>query len=309
MMVSQLICPRHKVQITILVRYVLFLHETSNLTNIILDFRLNEPDQNVQFNIDSGDFFRDLLLSQRPLQGNSWARDIDFGVEDDMQLTDFDFGLLNTYSEVFQSGDMEPLSKSLPVHMDNNNNNNNNSNFSYEPVVNNDQRNDTPDPQYAKEETAQITRGIDAFKKSLWRFNPVRNLDRYGNEHQNLAVNVSNEQLSPDVAKVVAKMDRGSRDKLLCMVLDSCEGTMRDRVVGGFPSSQMLHTLVNIYFDMAKRRVNQFIHPGTFVPGKCYPPLLACVIASGAVCTTLNSVRKLGFALQEAGRIAIPKTV
>lgn len=72
---------------------------------------------------------------------------------------------------------------------------------------------------------------------------------------------------------------------------------------------RLLESLMHLFFRAELSRTDSWIHIPTFKPQAQRPELNGIVIAAGALLSKNPTVRKLGFAIQEAVRIAIPHIV
>ncbi|KAI0600176.1 hypothetical protein F4775DRAFT_546523 [Biscogniauxia sp. FL1348] len=103
------------------------------------------------------------------------------------------------------------------------------------------------------------------------------------------------------------KLDMSSRDKILSIVLTTCQSNaMRARVASSFPSAEVMDSLVHIFLAAHSCSVSGWIHFGSFNLNAQWPEWLASAAASGAVMAPVPTLRKFGFAVQEAVRISIP---
>lgn len=101
-------------------------------------------------------------------------------------------------------------------------------------------------------------------------------------------------------------MSVATRDRLLSMVLNTASQANNKYIVSSFPSSEILSGLIHYYFiEKRGRQINDFIHLPSFKVNKHRPELIGSVIASGAARSPSIEVRKFGYALQEAVRVAI----
>ena len=156
-----------------------------------------------------------------------------------------------------------------------------------------------------------INLGTQAFRKSTWQFIPSQQDHAYA-EQLNLSlpykdIDSPEIRLAADVSLLNQRLDQSSRDRILAMTLSTCESTMFSRVVSSFPSPELLDNLMHQFFSFELSRTDSWIHLPTFRPNGQRPELLGAIVAAGAVLSTVPVVRKLGFAIQESIRMAIPK--
>ncbi|TLS27676.1 hypothetical protein PpBr36_05021, partial [Pyricularia pennisetigena] len=151
-------------------------------------------------------------------------------------------------------------------------------------------------------------------QRSRWRFVPNKN-DHGGNEEQNLSLPAEHLGTSPE-SRIDFQQGLGTaeplrtstRDKILCMIVENCRPTNRAKAVSSFPSTELLNILIQFYLTSTISMPGSFIHLASFSPNTARPELLAAIIAHGAVMTLDPTFVKLGFAIQECVRVAIPRS-
>lgn len=157
-----------------------------------------------------------------------------------------------------------------------------------------------------------INLGAQAFKDSLWQWTPGQHDHAYA-EQLNLSlppdVDISTARLAFGAEMVEPRVSQTSRDRILAMVLSTCQQHSFARVVSSFPSADLLSKLLHNFIDFHSRLADCWIHLPSVQPDQSRPELLASMIASGAVLSGVHAIRKLGFAIQEAVRVAVPKLV
>jgi hypothetical protein len=210
---------------------------------------------------------------------NPSARDlIHFGIQSNLELDSLDFGLLDSYNEMLLSA----LGKSVPGRI---------SHFQSE--------------FHSQQNEQQLAHGIEAFRRSLWRWTPVQQ-DHIGIEQQNLVLpSETGTLLKLQWRSVKACVDQSTRDKILATVLTAPEFGNPIQTASSFPSTDLLDTFINLVFTKQRQGLEVWIHPATFEPSSARPNLLTALVAAGAVLTPVPTVRKLGYALQEVSRYAI----
>lgn len=154
-----------------------------------------------------------------------------------------------------------------------------------------------------------IMASAQAFKESLWLWTPERN-DHANLEQRNLSlpsenVSVSNRGM-PDRFPLQQRMTGMTRGKILAMVLQTCEPAMYSQVVANFPSAELLTQLVHNFITFHSQSDLPWIHLPTIEVEKERPEFLGGMIGYGSVISPEHEIRKLGFAFQEALRMALP---
>jgi hypothetical protein len=156
-----------------------------------------------------------------------------------------------------------------------------------------------------------ISLGTQAFRKSVWQFIPSQEDHGYA-EQLNLSlpyqdIDSPEIRLAADVSISNQRLSQSSRDRILAMILTTCEPSMFPRVVSSFPPPELLDNWMHQFFSFELSRTDSWIHLPTFRLNDQMPELNGIIVAAGAVLSTIPVVRKLGFAIQEAVRLAIPK--
>lgn len=98
-----------------------------------------------------------------------------------------------------------------------------------------------------------------------------------------------------------------ARDKIIALVAKNCRPDNLPKAVASFPSVDLLDMLVQYYLTSPVSQAGSFLHCATFDPAEARPELLAAICAAGAVLTADPTLTKLGFAIQECVRVAIPR--
>ncbi|PSR99390.1 hypothetical protein BD289DRAFT_38255 [Coniella lustricola] len=148
---------------------------------------------------------------------------------------------------------------------------------------------------------------VSVWENSPWQWVPDGRKDNIQAEKNNLPLHdVSGSQLRPD--KVIGdKMQPSGRDRILAIVLHTCQNNaIAARVASSFPSTEMMDSLVHMFLAWHLCQVSEYIHFGSFVMDEQSPEWLASSAAAGAVLSSHTSLRKFGYALQEAVRVTLP---
>jgi hypothetical protein len=200
-----------------------------------------------------------------------------FGFESNLELNDVDFSFLDNYNAHI------PFDLETP-------------------------RSDVVSSTVLSGDQASASRS-EAFRTSVWRFIP-KPQDHAAAEQQNLSLpDVAQGHDSPesrirlDRRTTTEKLDQSCRDKIIAIVLSTCKPAMMFRSVSAFPSVELLDIVLQFYLTSPLSGADSWLHIPTFCSTtKDRTEVLLVAIAAGAVLTPDNSLRKLGFALQEAIR-------
>ncbi|KAK3112685.1 hypothetical protein LTR53_010766 [Teratosphaeriaceae sp. CCFEE 6253] len=140
-------------------------------------------------------------------------------------------------------------------------------------------------------------------KASVWRFRPLSK-DSGSAEQGNLSLPTPT-TLDIDRRVNCEPLSQTSRDKVLAMILSTCKPNSIPRAVACFPSISLLDSLFQFSLTSPGSHAKHWIHAPTLLAGQTRPEMLAAIIAAGAVLTPDASIRKVGYAIQEAIRTAV----
>lgn len=140
-------------------------------------------------------------------------------------------------------------------------------------------------------------------KASVWRFRPLSK-DSGSAEQMNLSLPTPT-SLDIDRRVTCEPLSQTSRDKILAMILSTCKPNSIPRAVACFPSLSLLDSLFQFSLTSPGSHAKHWLHAPTLLAGQTRPEVLASIVAAGAVLTPDSSIRKVGYAIQEAIRSAI----
>ncbi|CAH0026747.1 unnamed protein product [Clonostachys rhizophaga] len=99
---------------------------------------------------------------------------------------------------------------------------------------------------------------------------------------------------------------QSGRDRVLAILLNaSRQNPSLNRIVGSFPSLEVMDFLVQQFLASMARQPYDWIHFPTLRPASQLPEWIAIAAAAGAVSSPILCLRKFGFVLQEAVRTSI----
>lgn len=155
----------------------------------------------------------------------------------------------------------------------------------------------------------------NAFRNAYWKFQPNAH-DHTSAEEHNLSLPADKDgQFSNTTTSKIAVSRRlttsplclHARDKILTLVVDNCRPENLTRAVASFPSIELLDALIHYYLSSLVTRADSFMHIPSFNPNGKKAELLAAMAAAGAVLTSDPALIKLGSAIHECVRGAVPK--
>lgn len=229
-----------------------------------------------------------------------WPLDFDFDTS--IELDDMDLRFLDAYNTnvPFELGGGSPS----------------NNNFNNNITTGEGLRQPAPDNGSADPcRPAEIC--TETFRKH-WKFRPNAQ-DHGAAEEHNLSLppfsttlgdhESPESRVSLDRRVTSARLSVAARDKILTTIVQSCRSENLSRAVASFPSVELLDTLLQYYLTSPLARADSFLHAAAFDPNEKRPEILAAMVACGAVLTSDPALSKLGFAIQECVRVAVPKHV
>ncbi|KAI0974289.1 hypothetical protein F4678DRAFT_458255 [Xylaria arbuscula] len=232
------------------------------------------------------DFLRDVLYAQsmdssRLAEAQGLAV-LDFCDDTSYELNDMDFGMLGNWN-------LDGMADRLVV-----------------------TQAETPQTDDSTVDMAQMRRKlVKIWTESPWRWIPDKRDHGYS-EHGNLPLPCRDSEQFQErhrqIDRVIQdKLDPSTRDKILAVVLGACgSDAIRMRVAATFPSTEIIDTLTHIFLAAHLCSVSGWIHFGTLVLNSQRPEWLVTAAAAGAIMTPVPTLRKFGFAIQEAVRLVLP---
>lgn len=233
-----------------------------------------------------------LATSETESQAMAFRNLLSFGLESDLELNEQDYNIMNLYQG------------RVPYETESVKDSGDNQYSTYEQLV--DQ---TKAP--GKSNAECIALGAKAFRSSLWCWTPAR-ADTASIDQHNLTVQPC-DMSSPSTQFVYTMhgntdcIDTAIRDKIVAMILSTTSRSSFSKVMSSFPSVELLNNLVHSFFASHIAQSDTWIHIPTLKLGRQRAVLLGSIISAGAVLSTSLTIRKLGFAIHEAVRQALPK--
>nr|POE87365.1 zinc finger protein klf1 [Quercus suber] len=249
------------------------------------------PQQNTPSNGGGMEYMRDTPMPPIPLphgqggqmmdyqQTGPWpARELfDFGVDTNMELNDLDLSFLDTYNNA-NPFDLHPQDMSFAA--------------SGSDIV----------PSFTSAPVPPLDTTVLP-NASVWRFRPLAK-DSGSAEQANLSLPTPS-SLEIDRRVTCEPLSQTSRDKVLAMILSTCKPNSIPRAVACFPSISLLDSLFQFSLTSPGSHAKHWIHASSLLAAQTRPEVLAAIIAAGAVLTPDASIRKVGYAIQEAIRTAV----
>jgi len=147
---------------------------------------------------------------------------------------------------------------------------------------------------------------VQVWTKSPWRWNPEKTDSAFREQtHLPLPSNdAGGAQMHEYFGRVVnERLHPAGRDKILAIVLGTCRNdSILSRVAASFPSTEVMDSWTHIFLASHLCQVSTFIHYPSFSLNSQWPEWLAIAASAGAVLAPVPTLRRFGFALQEAVR-------
>ncbi|KAF5661538.1 putative transcription factor Pig1p [Fusarium heterosporum] len=261
---------------------------TPNLGDLPANSEAGSSSHTVADQLPFCDFLQNVLYEQQyehpaKMPENQGLAVLDFCNDTNMELSDMDFGLLDHWNADGMVNTIPPQQE--PPKVDN-----------------------------STDIAAMQQNLVTAWDVSPWRWDPVAEDNAFGEQgnlpvSQRDAASIQAQASKGGLRRAVdQKLDFTARDGVLALVLSTYQpDTMPSRISGSFPSADLLDTMVHIFLNSFSNQVSNFIHFPTFKLNKQEPEFIANTAAAGAVLTPIPTLRKFGYALQEAIRIVIPR--
>lgn len=169
----------------------------------------------------------------------------------------------------------------------------------------------TPQPDISSHNNANhLELGIKAFRSSLWCWNPA--YADTGSIEQQLTLQPSetNDHSTSSSQALHINADcltSAARDKIVAMVLSTTSRSSFAKMMSSFPPVELLDDLMHFFFAFHIKQSDTWIHVPTFKVRSQRAELLGSIISAGAVLSASLPVRRLGFAIHEAVRQALPR--
>ncbi|KAL7901443.1 hypothetical protein HDV63DRAFT_199982 [Trichoderma sp. SZMC 28014] len=239
-------------------------------------------------NIPFFDFLRDVLFQQpldlpRPTESQGPAV-LDFCDNMDMDLNEMDFGLLDHWNLDLEDGG----ALITPTLVGQN-------------------------PQNSAEMSQMRQNLANVWGELPWKWEPTAKDSGY-TEQGNLPIsakdlsNAQFQETKKNLERVVdQKLNLSSRDQILAIILKTCrDPSTAGRVAASFPTVDVMDTMMQVFLAAHIRQVSTWIHFPTLKLNSLWPEWVGNAVAAGAVLMPAPTLRKFGFAIQEAVRITIP---
>lgn len=240
----------------------------------------------ITFNLDQDpffDFLRDVLYEKphdpSKLPSSQGLAPLNFCDNANLELTDIDFGLLDHWNlDGFADG-------TLPV------------------------QEVGPYSATSADISQMRQKLVQAWTESPWRWDPKSHDSAYREQgflpvSATDACNAQIQMSGKGLQRVVAQtLEQPGRDQVLAIVLSTCrQNATANRVISSFPTAEVMDTLVHVFLAAQACQADEWIHFPTFKLNDQWPEWIAMAASMGAALTSMPTLRKFGFAVQEAVR-------
>jgi hypothetical protein len=150
-----------------------------------------------------------------------------------------------------------------------------------------------------------INIGQQAFKDSFWLWVPASDDNRSAQQRFSA---IAEEQVIEEAQNldVSASLDISlpTRDRLLSLVLSTCEAAVQRHVLSRFPSAELITSILTSFVALRFDEVGWWIHAPSLDIDQEHEVFLAGLLTAAAAESHHNDIRRLGLAVQEAARIS-----
>lgn len=151
-----------------------------------------------------------------------------------------------------------------------------------------------------------IDMGQQAFKDSFWLWVPAANDSR---SSEQTFLTIAEDQIIQEGrnldASAVLEVSLPTRDRLLSLILSTCETPVQRHVLSRFPSAELISSILTRFVALRFDEVGWWIHAPTLHIDHEHEVFLAGLLGAAAVESHHPDIRGLGFAVQEAARIGV----
>ncbi|KAJ5636967.1 uncharacterized protein N7484_010280 [Penicillium longicatenatum] len=154
---------------------------------------------------------------------------------------------------------------------------------------------------------------FEFFKRSPWLWAPVHVDNAYAGQ-ESLRVNEKavdsmlrrSQQCFFTGKFTPTVLDSSCRDRILFMIYNTPHSSVP---LQAFPSESYLDRMVQVYFGWQSLEPASWIHAPSFSVTECHTELLAIIIGAGASSISIDSVCRMGYALQERSRLSLSASI
>ncbi|KAH6684053.1 hypothetical protein B0J14DRAFT_693318 [Halenospora varia] len=148
-----------------------------------------------------------------------------------------------------------------------------------------------------------------AFERSPWVWKPTHK-DQGMNDHHNLNLNEDAipSVLSPNSGACSSddfsncNIGQKQRDQILALLFSLRHSPIQALQ---FPSLSLLNSIIQVYFVQENFKLDNLVHTATFEASKSLPQLIIAILSAGCSSISVDSIWKMGIALQEVTRLTV----
>ncbi|ETN42314.1 uncharacterized protein HMPREF1541_01468 [Cyphellophora europaea CBS 101466] len=148
--------------------------------------------------------------------------------------------------------------------------------------------------------------GQQAFKDSFWLWTPASGDNRSAEQ---TFLTISEDQIVREENDIQIPasftVSLASRDRLLSMILGTCDPATQRHVLARFPSGKLISSILNWFLARRFDETGWWLHVPSMHVNQEHETFLAGLLSAAAVESHHPDIRKLGFAVQEAARIGV----
>ncbi|KGO71710.1 hypothetical protein PITC_027230 [Penicillium italicum] len=100
-------------------------------------------------------------------------------------------------------------------------------------------------------------------------------------------------------------LSKESRDAVFALVVKRCQRNTSTRIMQCFPSVELLDSLIQSFFAQQRSKIDTWIHESTMLLNQESPDMILTLAAAGAVCSDVEAIQRLGYAMLEVARLQV----
>ncbi|KAJ5490007.1 C6 and C2H2 transcription factor [Penicillium expansum] len=101
------------------------------------------------------------------------------------------------------------------------------------------------------------------------------------------------------------RLSKESRDAAFALVVKICQRDSSNRIMQCFPSVELLDNLIQSFFTQQRSKIDTWIHESTMLVNQESPEMILTLAAAGAVCSDVEAIQRLGYAMLEVARLQV----
>ncbi|KAK4494544.1 hypothetical protein PRZ48_013900 [Zasmidium cellare] len=152
-----------------------------------------------------------------------------------------------------------------------------------------------------------INMGSAAYNRSAWKWVPDHGKGRASKDQSLASILIDGKASMPQRGSQSQLLTAQDRDRIVALLLSSCDKPNFQKVVTMFPAVDVLDFFLHECLVTMEHSIDSWIHIPTFRSGDAIAELLTAMVAQGAVLSRTSHAQLFGYSLQEKARLALPE--